>query len=434
MIARGLYRLALWLAFPLVWLYLLKRSRKQPEYRKHWGERLGYYSAGLINNHLHGNTIWVHAVSVGEMRAATPVVKALQAQYPDSQLLLSCMTPTGRATAAELFGAQSGINATIVFLPYDYPSAIRRFLRAFRPQLGVIIDTEIWPNCIRECHRHGIALVLANARLSQKSLNGYLKLASLFRSVMPKLAAVYAQTPQDAARLQQMGAVNPQVLGNIKFDNEIDPSLIKRGQQWRPALSRITLLLASSRDGEEELVLQQLQQLGFFAGEALLIIVPRHPQRFDTVAHLVKSSGLTLTRRSQWQGDAVATQVLLGDSMGEMAAWFSCANVTIMGGSLLKFGSQNLIEAAACGSPVLIGPSTFNFAQASVEAIAAGAAWQGDDAAAVCREAVNLLADARRCEQMSQAGVAFSLAHRGATAKLLAELQVIRADYNARPS
>ncbi|WP_373976653.1 3-deoxy-D-manno-octulosonic acid transferase [Chitinibacter sp. SCUT-21] len=418
-----LYRIALWLAFPLVWLYLLKRSRKQPEYRLNWAERLGYYSVDIIQSNLHGDTrpIWLHAVSVGEMRAAQPIIRALQQRYPTIPLLLTCMTPTGRATAHELYGAASGINATIVFLPYDYPSAIRRFLQRFNPRLGLIIDTEIWPYCISKCQRAGIPLVLANARMSQKSLNGYLKIAPLFRRVMPKFAAVLAQTQQDAARLTQMGAKDVKVMGNVKFDNQLDPLLIAQGHAWKNNLARKTLLLASSRDGEEALV---LQALGALPADTLLIIVPRHPQRFDAVAALLESKGLSYIRRSHWQGEALTQQVLLGDSMGEMVAWYSAADVTIMGGSILKFGSQNLIEAAACGSPVIIGPSTYNFAQASSEAIAAGAAWQGEDATAVCADALRVLNDPARQQQMGQAGVAFSLAHRGATEKLLQTVKV----------
>ncbi|QLG88880.1 lipid IV(A) 3-deoxy-D-manno-octulosonic acid transferase [Chitinibacter bivalviorum] len=418
-----IYRIALWLAFPLIWLYLLKRARKQPAYRQNWSERLGYYSVDQFGEGLGGNTqpIWLHAVSVGEMRAAQPIVLALHQQYPDTPLLLTCMTPTGRTTAHELFGKSSGINATIVFLPYDYPSAIRRFLRTFQPRLGLVIDTEIWPNCIMQCQQANVPLVLANARLSQKSLNGYLKFAPLFRQVMPQFAAVLAQSPQDADRLQQLGAKDVHIMGNVKFDNQLDPLLIERGQAWKKVLARKIILLASSRDGEEALV---LNALGDLSADTLLIIVPRHPQRFDAVATLLESRGLTYLRRSQWQGEASNVQVLLGDSMGEMVAWYSAADVTIMGGSLLKFGSQNLIEAAACGCPVLIGPSTFNFAQASAEAIAVGAAWQGEDADSVCSEALRVLHDDARCQQMGLAGVAFSQAHRGATARLLDRLKI----------
>ena len=334
--------------------------------------------------------------------------------------MLTCMTPTGRATAQTMYAATADSKVTVVYLPYDFPSAIRRFLRTFQPRLGLVIDTEIWPHCISECQRAGVPLVLANARLSEKSLKGYLKFAPLFRLVIPKLSAVLAQTAQDAARLQQLGAQNVQVMGNVKFDNQLDPILIARGQAWKQALARKTILLAYSRDGEETLVLSALRNV---PADTLLIIVPRHPQRFDAVAKLIESAGLSYQRRSQWDGQSCAAQVLLGDSMGEMAAWYSAADVTIMGGSLLKFGSQNLIEAAACGSPVIIGPSTFNFAQASTEAIAAGAAWQGEDAEVVCREALRVLADPARQQRMGQAGVVFSRAHQVATAKLLAAVR-----------
>ncbi|WP_051534526.1 3-deoxy-D-manno-octulosonic acid transferase [Deefgea rivuli] len=425
MIARRLYRLALWLVFPLIWLYLLKRSQKQPAYRNFWLERLGYYSLAMQQKFIQSNTsikpIWLHAVSVGEMRASAPVIAALRQQYPTRSFLLTCMTPTGRETAQELFGDF----ATIVFLPYDYPSAIRRFLRTFKPQCGVVMETEIWPSLIHECADAGVPLVLANARLSEKSYLGYRKALCLIRPAMARWTQVLAQSPADAERLALLGAITPQVMGSVKFDNQPDEAQIELGQRWRAKFgARATVLLASSRDGEEAELLAQWSTL-FPQNAPLLIIVPRHPQRFDVVASLIENSGLHLLRRSQWQDDSlVDADVLLGDSMGEMTAWFSCADITIMGGSLLPFGSQNFIEACAVGCPVLLGTHTYNFAAASEAAIAAGAAWQAPNLAELWPEIPRLLSDSSRQQQMRTAGKTFAQAHRGATDLLVKSLGI----------
>lgn len=423
MIARGLYRLALWLVFPLIWLYLLKRSQKQPAYREFWLERLGYYSLAIQQQFIQSNTspIWLHAVSVGEMRASAPVIAALRQQYPQRRLLLTCMTPTGRETAQELFGDF----ATIVFLPYDYPSAIRRFLRSFQPQCGVVMETEIWPNLIHACADAGIPLVLANARLSEKSYLGYRKALCLIRPAMARWAQVLAQAPADAERLMTLGAVKPQVMGSVKFDNHPDAAKIEQGHSWRTQFgSRSVVLLASSRDREEAEILVQWPIL-FPQNAPLLIIVPRHPQRFEAVASLIENSGLHLLRRSQWQGDSlVDADVLLGDSMGEMTAWFACADITIMGGSLLPFGSQNFIEACAVGCPVLLGTHTYNFAAATEAAVAAGAAWQAPNLSELWPEIPRLLSDSSRQQQMRAAGKTFAQAHRGATDLLVKSLGI----------
>lgn len=414
MMARALYRLLLWAMFPLIFLYLLKRSRKQPEYRQYWGERLGFYPQRPAGA---GRPIWIHAVSVGEMRACAPLVKALSARDPSCRILLTCMTPTGRATAQELFGQ----HVEIVFLPYDYPGAVRRFLSHFQPRLGLLMETELWPNLIHACADRAIPLVLGNARLSEKSLNGYRRIAPLIVPAVARLAGVLAQSSADAERLRQLGAQSPEVMGNIKFDNLPSPELIERGLGWKAALAgRPTLLFASSREGEEIILFDALQRVGWPA-DVLLLLVPRHPQRFDAVAELIAQRGLHGVRRSAWHGDVLpaGTQVLLGDSMGEMVAWFALADVVLMGGSVLPFGSQNLIEACAVGVPVLLGPSVFNFAQAAELALACGAARQASDADSLIRLALQLLADPAGRAEMGQAGMQFAAAHRGATQRML---------------
>lgn len=414
MMARSLYRLLLWAGFPLIFLYLLRRSRKQAEYRLHWGERLGFYPP---RPDCAPQPIWLHAVSVGEMRAAAPLVKALRARDPFCRILLTCMTPTGRATAEELYGD----DAEIAFLPYDYPGAVRRFLAHFRPKYGLLMETELWPNLLHLCADSGVPVYLANARLSQKSLNGYLKVAALVRPAVARLAGVLAQSPADAERLQCLGAQQVEVMGNLKFDNQPSQALIERGQSWKTALAgRQVLLFASSREGEEVLLLQAMQRADGLHG-ALLLLVPRHPQRFDEVAELLAQQGLSSVRRSQWQGEPLdpTVQVLLGDSMGEMAAWYALADVVLMGGSILPFGSQNLIEPCALGVPVLLGPSTFNFAQACALALECGAARQVADVDAMLTVAIALLADQPTRSAMGQAGRDFALAHRGATQRMV---------------
>lgn len=417
MIVRGLYRILLWIGFPFIFLYLLKRSRKQPAYRRHWGERLGFYPVRPATTIA---PIWLHAVSVGEMRAATPLVNALLHCHPPCSILLTCMTPTGRATAQELFGDR----VEIAYLPYDYPAAVQRFLRHFQPRIGLLMETELWPNLIHACADIGIPLTLANARLSQKSLDGYLKIAPLIRPAMARLAGVLAQSRDDADRLLQLGAQRVDIVGNIKFDNLPDADLIKRGLHWKAQFTgRKTLLFASSREGEETLLLDTLQG-GNWPNDVLLLLVPRHPQRFDTVARLLDTRNLDYLRRSQWQENSIpaSTRVLLGDSMGEMTAWFAAADLTIMGGSLLPFGCQNLIEACAVGTPVLLGASVFNFAEAARLAQECGAAQQEASPDRLIAKALLLLNTPDKLEYMGSAGYEFAAAHRGAVQKLLAYL------------
>lgn len=419
MLIRGVYRLLSWLIFPLIWLYLLKRSLRQPEYRLHWAERLGFYGATPIAKR---PRIWLHAVSVGEMRAAVPVLKALREQHPDHDFVITCMTPTGRATAAEIWGG----TVTLVYLPYDYPGAVARFLRRFQPQMGLLLETELWPNLIHACADRQIPLWLVNARLSAKSLAGYQRIRLLIQPAMARLAGVLAQASEDAERLQLLGAQRITVMGNVKFDLLPSPERVALGRRWRGQIGhRPVLLFASSREGEEALLLDILQNT-HLPPETLLLLVPRHPQRFAAVAEMLAARGLSCMRRSVWpEGVALDTsvQVLLGDSMGEMAAYFAAADVAIMGGSLLPFGCQNLIEACAVGTPVVVGPSTFNFAEVVQAALAEGAAQQGLDVVSVVNRALDLLVDPSARIVVGQAGLAFASRHRGATQRLLAGLQ-----------
>jgi 3-deoxy-D-manno-octulosonic-acid transferase len=410
---RGLYTIVLHLLLPLLPLRLWWRGRKEPGYRQHIGERFGRYAARSDRP-----VIWIHAVSLGETRAAQPLVSALRGRFPDHVLLLTQMTATGREAAATLYGEF----AALAFLPYDFPWAARRFVTHFRPRLGIVMETELWPNLLRECRAAGVPVLLANARLSEKSARGYRRIAGLAREALGDLAAVAAQTEADAARLVALGAKNVEVTGNVKFDIAAAPEAAERARELRALFGeRPVFLAASTREGEEALLLDALGRSPLPG--ALTVIVPRHPQRFDEVEALLRDRELAFVKRSEARPVPGHCDVVLGDSMGELDAYYAAADVAFVGGSLLPYGAQNLIEACAVGAPVLIGPSTFNFAQAADEAVKAGAAIQVQDADALVREAARLLADGEARRRMGESGRRFCAAHRGATGRTMAIIE-----------
>ena len=404
------YTLLLYALLPRVLWHLIWRARRQPAYLKNIPERFGYYRQKVKSP-----LIWVHAVSVGETRAAAPLILALQKKYPQHQILLTHMTPTGSETGEALFG--DGVLRC--YLPYDYPGAVARFLDYFKPRIGLLMETEIWSNLIHGCRRQRIPLYLINARLSEKSFARYRRFADLVRASLGELTAVAAQTQDDAERLTALGVENVTVVGNLKFDIEPPAAQLELGKSWRRNYgeSRPVLLAASTRDGEEEELLGVLEQIS--VPSLLTVIVPRHPQRFDEVAALLTRRGIRFQRRSSNAAIVPETQVLLGDSMGEMFAYYAACDVAFVGGSLLPFGGQNLIEACAAGRPTLVGPHTYNFAEATAFAIAAGAAVRVGDAREFAREAKRLLEDRNASAQMAEAARAFSKAHQGATARTL---------------
>jgi len=410
MIWRLGYRLLLYLLFPWVFIHLWWRGRRQPGYREHVAERFGWYQPTPGRP-----VIWLHAVSVGETHAAEPLVRALVRRYPGHELLLTQMTPTGREAARQLFGGM----ATIVYLPHDYPGAVARFLARFRPRLGILMETEIWFNLVDSCARRGIPLLLANARLSEKSARGYERVAPLTRAALGGLAAVSAQTREDAERLERLGARSVEVTGNLKFDVAVAPQLLALGAELKQRIGqRPVLLAASTREGEEELVLEALSRIRVEG--LLLLLVPRHPQRFDEVAALLAKRNLRYLRRSDNRALPGDCRVLLGDSMGEMPAYYAACDLAFIGGSLLPYGGQNLIEACAVGRPLLFGRHMYNFAEASRMALASGAAIEVADSGALGERAGALLGDRAALARMSQAALAFSRAHQGATARNLA--------------
>ena len=402
---RFFYTLALYLLLPFIPLRLLWRGRKQPAYLAHWSERFGWYPARPP-----APLIWIHAVSVGETRACVPLIDALQARYPTHQILLTHMTPTGRETGQVLFGSR----VQQVYLPYDLPGAVRRFLSHLKPSFGLIMETELWPNLIATCRKRQIPLALINARLSERSAHGYARFATLTRDALNALTFISAQSAADSARLTQLGAPDVAITGNLKFDVVPPPA----SDQLRTLLgARRVLLAASTREGEEALL---LNALAMPTPQQLLLLVPRHPQRFDVVAALLTARNIAFQRRSENLPIRPETQVVLGDSMGEMFAYYGVAEVAIIGGSLLPFGGQNLIEACALGVPVILGPYTHNFSQAADDAVNAGAALRVADAGAALAKAQALLANPEKREKMSAAALKFAADHRGAVDKTMA--------------
>ena len=414
------YRLILWLSFFLIPIYLLYRARRQKAYCYHWLERVGFYPNSTSSSL---PTLWIHAVSVGETRAAKSLIDQLIARYPNHHILLTQMTPTGRTTATTLFSSQQ---LTTVYLPYDYPSAIRRFLRHFQPKLGLLLETEIWPNLIHECANQEIPLLLVNARLSEKSLQGYLKIKPLIAAAMKRLTAILAQSREDAQRLKQLGGENIQISGNIKFDQTPNPEKIAQGLRWKKNIRRPIILLASSREGEEIMLLEYLSAHPL-AKEILLVLVPRHPQRFDTIAKMIKEYRFSLVRRTEWSGDSLpsSVQILLGDSLGEMETYYSCADIALIGGSFKPFGGHNLIEAALCNTPTIVGPYMFNFAQATQEAIKMGASRQVPDLPTAMEEALDYLTHPQNQAILRKANQLFISTNQGAVSVILDALPKI---------
>lgn len=426
---RLLYSFVWWLIIPLALCRLWWRGRKEPGYRQYIPERLGFYPK-LNNGAVYPTPsyIWVHAVSVGETRAAEPLVNMLLADYPQHTILLTHMTATGRATGQALFGTSARVVQS--FLPYDTGWMVGRFLRHFSPRLCVLMETEVWPNMIAQCARYNVPVALVNARLSERSLRRGKKFETLMTEAAHGISCVGAQTKEDAQRLQQLGASSVTITGNLKFDVEPSEDLVRIGIALRHQIGlRPVLLCASTREGEEALILAELckAERALSIENLLLIIVPRHPQRFDEVANLITANKLLMARRSALGNDQLKPEikVLLGDSMGEMFAYYGASDIAFIGGSLMPLGGQNLIEACAVGRPVLIGPHTFNFAAVTEQAIAAGATVRVTDAGDMLDVASRLLLADQERETMGRHASEFARLHRGATARTLALLALL---------
>lgn len=417
--ARQAYAGVLRLGLPLFLARVWRRGRQEPDYTLNWPQRLGLKLPAA-----EPGALWVHAVSLGETKAAGPLIEALRAQRPGLRLLLTHTTATGRAAGQALL--RPGDVQT--WLPYDTPGAVRRFLRHFRPALGVLMETEIWPVLLHEARQAGVPMVLANARLSEKSAARGRALSALLRPAAQALTLALAQTPADAQRLSAAGVRSTPVMGNLKFDLDPPPAQLQQGQQWRQALGRPVLLLANARDGEEAALLAAWK--GLAAPRPLLLIVPRHPQRFDEVARLIEAEGWSLARRSAWathpDAQALAAEVWLGDSLGELAAYYACADVALLGGSFMPLGGHNLIESLASACPIVLGPSTFNFMAAADGALAVGAAWRAANLGEAVLQGLRVVQHAELRVAAAQAATRFAAEHRGAAHRMaqaiLAEL------------
>ena len=407
-------------AAPAVFAATLVRAAKHPAYRTHLGERFG------LGRRLAVPSIWLHAVSVGEVSAAAALVRALHARHPDVPLVLTTATPTGRAQAATLFGA----DVEVRFLPYDTAGSVRRFLARIRPLAAIIMETELWPNLLHECGRRGVPVVFASARLAAKSVPRYRRFGTLFSAGL-RNAWVAAQSSADAERFIALGAdpARTRVVGNLKFDMRPGEAVAESGRELRRRYlgARPVWTAGSTHEGEEELVLGAHAVLERAVRGALLVLVPRHPQRFAGVAALLERRGLVFDRRGRSETVRPEAQVLLLDTMGELTAFYAASDVAFVGGSLVPVGGHNLLEPAALGVPVITGPHTENGPEIARLLIEAGGALEVADGVALAAAAGRLLADPALRERMGESARSFVEAHRGSLARLLALIEPLLA-------
>ena len=367
---RFFYSLLVYFLLPFTFLKLIYRGFKQPDYLKHWDERYGFYSASTKKIWGKRKTLWIHAVSVGETKAAIPFIQLFLKKYPRHHLLITHGTPTGRATSIDIKHPR----VDRIYLPFDTPDATKRFLNTYKPEMGLLLETELWFNLIHQAHLKSIPLYLVNARLSEKSFQLYKKILLLVKPSLQKLKGVLAQTHGDGKRFESLGARSVEVIGNLKFDVAPSQEINKKSAALKKHLhlkNQSVLLIASSRQEEEEIILQSLLKLQI--KNHVTIFVPRHPQRFNEVELMLKKYRVAFVKRSDKKIKAKPYQFILGDSMGEMYAYYSLANVALMGGTILPYGGQNLIESMAMKVPVILGPHTYNFHDVSNEAIRIGA-------------------------------------------------------------
>lgn len=410
--ARILYSLFFILCLPLILGRLLYRAWRAPAYARRWSERFA------IGGDLRPGGIWVHAVSVGEAIAAAPMVRELLKRHPQLPITLTCMTPTGSEQIRKLFGDQVGH----AYLPYDLPWLQRRLVRRLQPRIAIIMETELWPNMVAECKRAGVPVVLANARLSERSARGYQRVSPLVEPMFAALDWLAVQSAAEAERFIALGAQQEAlaVTGSIKFDLKPPTAVLEGAAQWRSQWGqRPVWIAASTHAGEDEIILQAHQQILKQHPQALLILVPRHPERFDGVARLVQQSGLNLVRRSSGAQPASSDQVFLGDSMGELLQFYACADVAFVGGSLIAGGGHNYLEPAALGVPVLSGPHRFNFTEISELLEGAGALVEVVDADGLAGQVGQWLGDSSLARTAGQAGQDVVKANQGALERLL---------------
>lgn len=409
---RLIYTLGWYLALPAVYLRLLWRSRRNPGYRRGWGQRLGF------SPRLEGRPLWLHAVSVGETVAAAPLVEALLARHPDMPLLITSTTPTGSARVREMLGDR----VHRCFLPFDVPAAVNRFLNRTRPRVGIIMETEIWPNLFHACARRHLPLILANARLSEKSARGYLRAGRLIQNSLSALAFVGVQSQADAERFRALGmpAERIRITGNLKFETDASNDVRPHAQALRRNIGLGPVwLAASTHEGEERMALEALKQARASHPDLRLLLVPRHPERFEAVYRLCEQAGLRVSRRSQGWADASTADVLLGDTMGELVLFYALSDLAFVGGSLVRVGGHNIIEAAAGGCPVIIGPHTFNMPALRAAFEQADALIGIDNEAQLGRSVAELLTDEHGRAALADRAQTLIGQHRGARVRLL---------------
>jgi 3-deoxy-D-manno-octulosonic-acid transferase len=414
---RFLYNLLTYLLFLPYVGYWLVRGITNRSYLQRIGERLGFGYPRL------DRCIWVHAVSVGEVVAAAPLIRALGKRFPDRQLLVTTVTPTGAARVAALFGEE--VHHT--YIPFEAPHVVNRFFAATNPEIALVLETEIWPNLYRGCGVRGIPLVLVSARISPKSVRSYRRLLPLFRETLSHGIIIAAQSEADAERFLSLGAApeRTQVTGNIKFDIELPPGLPDRGREFRAELfgDRPVWIAASTHEGEEEIVLAAQQELSTSHPDSLLVLVPRHPQRFAAVRDMVARQGMGLVARTDGEPCSVATQVFLGDTMGELTLFYAASDVAFVAGSLAPIGGHNLLEPAALGLPLLSGPHVFNAQEIADMFVARGACKLVHDSAELAAAVGELLSDPDKASCLGDAGREILERNRGSLDRLMAMIE-----------
>jgi 3-deoxy-D-manno-octulosonic-acid transferase len=410
---RIIYSCLFYFLLPVILLRLLWRSIKAPNYRRRWHERLAFYQ-----NTYPKNCIWFHAVSLGEAEALIPLVRRLQAQHPEANWLVTTTTPTGSARVAEVLGD----SVSHVYLPYDLPDVLGRFLKTFKPKLAVMMETEIWPNLYHTCASHDIPLYLINARLSAKSARGYQKFPALIRPTLAAITHIAAQTPEDAERFINLGlpAEKFSICGNIKFDIELPQALLDQGLALKTDSfgGRFVFICASTHDNEENLLLTVYRQLKNDIPELLLMLAPRHPERFADVAKLCVQQGLAVVERTSGAVCGLGTDVYLADTLGELKMLYAASDIAFIGGSLVPIGGHNLLEAAAAGVPILFGPYMTNFKAISQGILEQSAAIQCQGETALADAVLAMYKNPAARQDMAARAKLFVKQNQGATTRI----------------
>lgn len=412
---RIFYTTLFFIGLPLIIFRLIWRGFRAPAYWRRWSERFG--SSPILSEQI--PIIWVHAVSVGEVEASRPIIKALKAEYPEHQILLTTMTPTGSERVKLLFAD----TVKHCYLPYDLPFAIKRFLKRTHPEFGIIMETEIWPNLLFHCQRMNIPLVLANARMSVRSAKGYARFPKFIKTVLRSVQLIAAQGQDDRRRFQQLGADINKVhaIGNLKYEISLPASLTEQAAAMRDIwdINRPVWVAASTHDGEEEIILNASRQVRSLFPDLLLIIVPRHPERFDRVTALTQRAGFKTLRRSEHRPCSSDIEILVVDTMGELPLFYAASDVAFVGGSLVPHGGHNLLEPAALGRAVITGPHFFNFNEITEQFLQADAAIQVSDTTELAKTVIELLQNSQQRAQMGEAGLQLIAASQGASTRLI---------------